>query len=716
MDAQPSAVAAGAKPENTPAQATQDPAPQAKPDLSLKTWEASKLAWHDTPQGRAGIRLFSRGILGAAAFSAGGWYATRSVGMMGYEFYPDVERRTPYGKYLRENVKMPLKIIARTIDEVAGKPIKWAVTAATGNEHLGERAVRFRPMSAKFSGRFNNTFGRSLGEEVIGITFDFFSASIGDAFGRDIADALDPNVKKSWQDDKGHIKPGEAVKTLGKTAWRYVTYNGGEDWAVALPYAYFMKGQRALLNRVSPGFKFDANDGLNGASFKVDKNANIIGNYNAVGAFDLQSRFTVYNMGTLLYREAYDWVGNLLKGNPTHLYGDPYEKREGRGIFEKASEVTKWMARGVVKGFIVMTPSVPFFWITRTPQTKYKATFINPTDQSMLTYSLGNEDDPSKLQNGLLKGLVRTRHKEGKVDFTENSPVGFRKFIGELGPDSPNGWKPIGSPSVSLNPLQHGVDLNSSQYNHGIVSSVMQPFGKANDTLREKYRNSLVNYKVAAPEMSRFINASISYTPYMYMKAEMAHMYDTGKMDMAAERLIDGAAKLNMGEFKAGLGEVWNTILQRPLKDPAREAEAIRRIHSDTSAPDAELVSGADEFRKKQEEEARRKAAEENAVKKDLHGTATDNSLDAPLSFNSTPSTTTMGAVTPTANFTAPSASPAAYHDQLSWQERMVQGKKPSEKSDVYSQSLARPPVSHAEKQKMQEILAAAVPPTNSKH
>ena len=675
------------------------------------------MAWHDTPQGRAGVRLFSRGLMGASFFAAGGWYATGKVGMKGYDFLPEVERRIPYGKYLRENVTMPLKVIARTIDEVAGRPIKWAVTAISGSESLGERAVRFRPMSVKYSGRFNNTRGRSLGEEIIGITFDFFSASIGDALGRDIADTLDPNVKKTWQDDKGHIIPKEYAKTAAKTAWRYVSYNGGEDWAVALPYAYFMKGQRSLLNHVSPGFKFDANEGLNGASFKVDNKANIIGNYNAVGAADLQSRFTVYNIGTLLYREAYDWLGNQFKGNPTHIYGDPYEKRQPMNILDKAGEVAKWMARGAVKGTITMTPSVPFFWITRTPQTKYKATFINPADQSMLTYSLGNENDPTKLQNGLVKGLLNTRHAEGKVDFTANSPVGFRQYTGEVTAISPNGWRPIGSPSIDLNPLQHGVDLHSSQYNHGVVSSIMQPFGKANDAARTTLRSTLTGIGIAEPEMARFVNASISYTPYMYMKAEMAHMYDTGKMDMAAERMINGAAKLNGSEFKAGLGEVWNTILQRPLKDPAREAEGLRRIHSDTSPPDSEVVSAAEDFNKQQAEEAKRKAAAEEAARHEAKTSEVDHALNtpAPLSFNTVPAVTTMGAVAPSANFNAPSA---GYHGQLSWQERMVQGKAPSQKTttDAYAESMARPPVSYAEKQKMQEVLAAAVPPTNSKH
>jgi len=82
------------------------------------------------------------------------------------------------------------------------------------------------------------------------------------------------------------------------------------------------------------------------------------------------------------------------------------------------------------------------------------------------------------------------------------------------------------------------------------------------------------------------IDASFSYYPYMYAKGETALLWDDGKMDMAAERMIDGATKLNWGEFKAGAGEVWRSFLHKPLADPTREAEGQRRLLLDRSPPD----------------------------------------------------------------------------------------------------------------------------------
>lgn len=681
---------------------------------SLAEWDKSKLPWNETPQGRLQIRSFSRGILGAAAFAWGGWYASKEHGLRGYEFFSDVEKNTPYLRFVQENIKYPLNIVARSFDEFAGRPIKWAVEAITHNPETAEKAVRFRPMSLKFSGRFNKTGGRSLGEEAVGITFDFFCASIGDALGRDLADLEDKNIKKKWIDDKtGDVKPVQALQSLGKTLWRYATYNGGEDWAVALPYAYFMKAQRAVLNKVSPGFKFDANESLNGAAFKVNDEAKIIGNYNAVGAFDLQSRFTVYNIGTLMYREAYDWAAQALKGKPINIYGDPYAKHQNRELSDNVADVAKWAARSAVKGFLTMTPAVPFFWITRTPQTKYKATFINPENQSMLTYSLGNQHAPDKPQYGLVKGLLSTRHIEGGSNFTPDAPVGFRKYTGVIDPvHSPNGWKAIGTPSVGFNPLYHGFDPHDPSHSKGIVSGVMNGVGRVNDDLRRSVRSAFDPY-IPPKDMARFVNASISYTPYMFAKAETARLFDTGKMDLATERMIDGAAKLNFSEFKEGLGEVWRSVLQQPLKDPKREAEALRRITLDTSAADADATSSAEDHKRLQEEEAKRKQALSHVREDSLQDMVTHTPAERAVKFGDK-FNTQVGAITPANQFAGPTHT--HYHDQLSWQDRLIQGRKPSEKQNVYEDAKNRPPVSHADKQRMQEILAAAVPPTNSKH
>lgn len=679
----------------------------ASADLSSASWRKSHLALHETWYGRAAMRSFSRGILGAAAFAWGGHYASRSQGLKGTvfnreigqfeqrEYSFDFSKENHNNWFVRKNWNKPLVVIARGIDEVVARPLRWAATVVTGDRDVGERFVRFRPMSMKYSGRFSDAVGgRSLGEEVIGITFDFFCASIGDAFGRDVVDFFDPNAKKSWIDNNNNIRPGEALKTAGKTAWRYLTYNGGEDWAVAIPYAYFMKAQRSALNKLSPGFKLDANESGNGTAYKVakvrDENGNIvgskvIGDYNFVGAMDLQSRFTVYNIGTLMYREAYDWVGNRLRGIPTNLYGDPNVHHEHHGLRDTATGLAKWAARSIVKGTMVMTPAVPFFWITRVPQGSYKGTFIDPTDQSMLTYSKGNEHDPSLPQYGLVKELLETRaqdpYYQGKTKFHDQMPVGFRKFTGVIDPiHSPNGWRAIGSPSVGINPFHGGFEAYNYPYKRGVMSTIMRPIGKLNNAVRTRFRHSMEPH-VGPVAMSRFINASASYTPYMYMKAETANLFDNGKMDMAAERMIDGAFSLNKKEFKAGLGEVWRSMLQQPLRDPVREAQAQYRIKADTSAADASLRAPADVI----EEDQRIRAIEAKEKGEDTNTPDLNN-----------------------ANGTAPQAN-------IPWEQRVIQGRS-SQKADGYAAAMAPSTISNAEREKMRKFLTEAVPPSNSRH
>ena len=265
------------------------------PDLSVSKWNR-KQAWNSGPGGRALIRVFSRGALGAAFFAAGGWYVSKQGGgMVGYKAIANSSVDFKTGMkgfatiYEKHGFRKPLQYVARAIDEVVGRPIK-AMAGFFGADSP-EYWVKFRPTTARFDEPMP---GRSLGEEAVGITFDFFSASVGDALGRDIADNLDPNNKKTfWKDEKGHNSLWAFITNSEKALWRYVSYNGGEDWAVAIPYAYYLRGQRNLINHFSPGFIYDSDRSLNGGSFKYKGNQ-VVGNYNLEGMLDLQGRFTAY--------------------------------------------------------------------------------------------------------------------------------------------------------------------------------------------------------------------------------------------------------------------------------------------------------------------------------------------------------------------------------------------------------------------------------------
>lgn len=550
-------------------------------DISRHMWENSKhSAWNESPQGRAVIRLFSRGVMGAAFFTAGG-LLTRKW-MTGENQYSAL-------KSFSEQ-KNPLQFIAKGIDTFVGKPIEAGVSAFAGRE-AGMRAVRFRP--TKYATFGNQMRGRSLGDEAVNITFDFFSASVGDALGRDIATILDPNVKKSWVDDKGSIDYGKAAQGVGKSLFRYVTYNGGEDWAVAIPYAYFMKAQRSLINKASPGFQYDFDRQLNGGSFKMKDNK-IVGNFNKEGMLDLQSRFTAYNVGTLMYREVYDHVENMLTGKKSSLYGAADKDKSHYTFMDKAAEVGKWMLRSAVKGTIVMTPAVPFFWSTRTPQTKHRGMFIDPEHGTLGMPPSGSKAMGDTIHaNSTLPSAGSTvdywRYNErfGVANMQKHGISSGRTTIGNVNPllVTPNRFD---AHRYSFGPVDSVFnEIGRANYKaaHG-MSKVMAPVDQALSGITHPVKEFLgVTDHTSGRFMRPMTYAALSYTPYMYAKAEFANLWDNGKMDLSAERMIDGLTKLNWGEFKKGAHEVYNTVLYRPLPEPEREAEAKRRMVLDTSPP-----------------------------------------------------------------------------------------------------------------------------------
>lgn len=563
------------------------------PRLTSDAWKDSRnTAWSSTMHGRIAIRAFSRGLLGAAFFAAGGLLTTKW--MAGKNAYD-------HGKTFLEQ-KNPLQRVAKVIDFAIGKPI-YLLAEKIAGEQAAINFVRFRP--TKYRGMQGNlpADGRSLGSEVVNVTFDFFAASIGDALGRDLADMVDPHNQKPWRDEDGHLDLAGAVKKAGKRAFRYVTYNGGEDWAVSIPYVYFMKAQRRVIDRISPGFKYDSDRALQGGSFKVDDNCKVIGGYGTAGAIDLQTRFTFYNIGTLMYREVYNHIADKLQGKPSSLYGAPDADKSDKTLTQRfVVDPFKWTLRSAVKGIIYMTPSVPLFWITRSPQHRSKGVFVNQK-RGILEHSTGSRI------NSLRVHELKDPTNEMFV------PKGTRLFYSNYD-NKTNTWHPETVPAATFpNPFDEHFSPFTT---HGdITDRVFDGMGYRNSKFNEKITNSKLlndvdrrlseyNEKIKAqggPEygpldfrkalginfteqyVNKLVNATISYTPYMASKAEFANMWDDGKMDLAAERLIDGATHFNWGEFKAGAGEVWHSILRRPLADPAREAEAQRRIELDSSAP-----------------------------------------------------------------------------------------------------------------------------------
>jgi len=698
-------------------------------DLTQKTWDESVTAkpWMSDPKSRLAVRAFSRGIMGAAFFTAGGMVARKW--MRGY----DVTK-----SFSEQSHKNPLQFMAKLIDNVVGAPIEATVKAITGDEVTAAKAVLFRPTFYPGTRHVGGgrTWGRSLGNEVVDITFDFFCASVGDAFGRDIVGFFDPNVKKEWMDDKGHIIAPKAIDATIKRLFRYVTYNGGEDWAVAIPYAYFMKGQRKLLNNFSPGFKYDFDQAKNGGSFKMGGNpvvngqldhnhhSQVTGTYALEGMLDLQNRFTVYNIGTMMYREMYDYVGNRIHGRVDHLYGAPDRPDDPKmGVLQRMEQVAKWMTRSAVKGVMIMTPSVPFFWITRATQSKHRGLFIHP-EHGMMTRK--DDTDPTGLKNIPIEASDSSYNKEhiGKPVYYshyDHQAIHTQKRpyirIGPMNPSTanPSTWPSKIDPAFAnyagqkFSPYKEGAGISDKIFN-GIgagqqrVAKQLTPLAHWADNhsgaLGARIKQS---WGVPATDSftrftQPFARASMSYTPYMYAKAEFANLWDSGKMDYAAERMIDGAFGLNWHEFKAGTSEVFNAMLHKPFADPNREVEAQRRIQIDTTAPE---IFTDEQFKAQKTEEAQEFRTEEKDAAKVKH-------LEAEGKRNS----------------------------PLSWKERVVSSQKPADKDEQknadpltsmgysgngdplksmgYSKNTPQKSGNYADQEAMRKALEELSPPTNA--
>ena len=590
--------------------------------LAGNPWGTEHKHWTQTVKGKLAIRLFTRGIVGSAFFAIGQIMAGK--GMQGY--HPDRPVRS-LAKGSR--LKTFMHNIAWAVDKAVGAPIQKAVTLATGDPEKGLHAVTFRHQRQVFDGKQLST-GRSLGSEVVNITFDFAMASIGNGLGDEIAYGIfDPKTRASWLKN-GHFDPLHALKRAAKGVWKILSYRQGEDWAVAIFYAYYMKAQHKLIDTyVAPGFNHDFVRGHNGGSVIVNDKGKIVGNYQLAGALDLQGRFTVYNIGTLIFRETYNKIGKALVGWKNKGFGAPeiaWPKTPGEAIHtaaESTVDTAKYLIRSAIKGTIIMTPSVPFFWMWRTPQSKYRGVAIHPEygPVSILNPNYNPRDPSSRraLNVTASRELFQTHYGlephvvdsiggpgdkaffRSRRDITLPSKHPFADIPDPAAPGGVRHFDPFGNHHYDFakGPKQGGL---YSALNKGF-NMVLNPLGRLN------YKANQAIKPVAMPFASTFsknestqrrfsrtyTDAAFAYTPYFAIKTDvMGNLYDNAQMNMSIDRAVDGVFHLNLGEVKAGFQEVLSTLKRKPLADPKRAAkvEAARQNKPDDSSPRTAHVPG----------------------------------------------------------------------------------------------------------------------------
>ena len=500
--------------------------------------------WNSHTLGRVLIRLFSRGIMGATLYTVG-------VAAVRKQFNPDLLPLNQLGSF----AQYPLRYVARGIDKVVGTPIKayakW-ISPAERAEELAHKAVWFRDTAYfGYSDASGLIKGRGLGHEATAMTFDFAMGSIGDAWGRRIADLADPNIDNEWYKD-GKFDVKRFGKDVANAAWTIISKNQGEDWAAAIPYVYQMRWQRQAINKLWPGFVYTSDRSLNGGSWLMDKDGKITNSFSAAGALDLQFRFTGYNWYTLMFRDGYDALANTLhnwqQGKPPTI---TLPQHPIEGTIEGIATATRYVLKSAIKAGIYMMPAVPFFWAFRTPQTKYKGVGIHldpATGEGVLATTLNEQGRP-----------VPYYYYEGTL--TRHTPVQASQIT-------------LGANGPALTHGDFGAHFNpyDAQHARGWFDKAVRPFGVASNAYAKFMDRNLTRFGMNFSKNAVYdwANASISYTPYMIAKAETALRWSHEGMDHAINTFIDGVFGLNLGKVKAGLHDIREEIAA-PLRSEKKE-------------------------------------------------------------------------------------------------------------------------------------------------
>lgn len=529
-----------------------------------------------TTSGRIATRMITRGLMGAGFFAYGNYavrkylwdYRPNNPIFMEYKLNNPVTLRDQSGNI--NLVRAFLHGASRFFDTIYGQPIYHlvkAVSPAERAEELAQKAVWFR--NRNLYSPFNQIPGRSIGQEVTSVSFDFAMASAGDAWGRNIVNMLDPALPAYYYNDDGTFSPSKFAKGTAESAWKILSYSQGEDWAVALPYVYQCRYQRQALNNAFKGFKRDSDLGLNGGSHMINRDGFITGSYAKAGALDLQLRFTGYNVLTLMFRNAHDAAGEVLDGlwnagvhlRDIHVPDDPISATIGF-----AGDALRYVAKSTIKAGIYMTPAVPFFWTVRVPQFKSRGAAIYNANQETesAVQVTGQPIDPKD---------PATR---GQISTTFYTPT-REKLLPENYKDLYIGMRKLDRSNTDLTP-----DFNPYGREHlrGVFDKALNPLGEFCDTATNRINTTLDKYQLymdKAPSLLRrgvittagdrrdfvqtFVNASTSYTPYMIAKAETAIRWDNPLMDDAIYRFIDGIMGLDVNKTKQGLKDIQDLIV-----------------------------------------------------------------------------------------------------------------------------------------------------------
>ncbi len=487
--------------------------------------------WGESYWGRTWLRLWGRFVVGTAFFAAAQLYGNKEL-----------------TGYVGEKPKNPLQWVSYAIDKTVGR----GLTAIFGKN----AAVFHETRDFGYKNKDGSVkMGRSLGHEAVSVTFDFAAMSTGDYMTRYLVGLFDPQGRTRWVKN-GHIDLAGGLKELGKTLFKSITYASGEDMFVALPYVYYMKLSRHLINKFSPGFKYDSDHTQFGGAFKVNDKKQVIGDYNMEGIVDITGRFSVYNTGTKMFRDLYAFA----EGKVSHLwYGGADKKNEPKKppvtLTSAMKNSVRYTLVTTTKMMFLMIPSAFLFAVLRTPQYK-KGNYgllVDP-ERGMV----GNLKEQNILGRDVFTNKMYTDSNAAPWYSKITNPIG--KMAYDVGEAYEKGFQKAHIPEiVEVTPLAKALGY---------------PEGK----------------RLIDTFSHRYVDAAISYTPYFVVKSDwMTAYYDTNRTNFVLGGFYDslwGMTKatlsFNGAKIKSSAQEVkkwWHESLLAMLKQPSPNYELqIQRV------------------------------------------------------------------------------------------------------------------------------------------
>lgn len=491
-------------------------------------WKDKQEPWASSFAGRLAIRSFTRGVLGALFFAAGSHLATTR--MEGYD--PNAalfKKKTDTGDVSGQ--KNNVQRIAKLFDLLDDKLIR-RVTKTTDIKRFGHSSVADK--------------SRSLGEDAVMGNLGFAMATVGDALGGKLIAIMDPHTKASWRMEDGSISiPAFAKSIVTSTANIFMAQMA--DWAVAVPYAYQKQWQRNIINRFSPGFAEDSLSGRNGSTFKLDKDGGIKGTYAWESFLDFQGRFTMYNIGTMMYRDTLNASRKFIDHiqHPEKYKNTAATQPAGAGMYNQSHNslynAARYMATTLTKGLLIMTPTVPLFSAVRILQNKAQWRDRKPHSAAFFPTTPSKEHPlPYKEIDLFDAGFDKENIKSANI----NGVIIDEKVFKEYGYGSD--FKPYGKQTVKtgLDAIANQTGKASAAFATGAVN--------ISDTARKKGIWGFKRSHDAKYFGKSFSDAAFAYTPYIFAKAELMDRWNTGRMNLALDALFDGITSFNKTKVKDG--------------------------------------------------------------------------------------------------------------------------------------------------------------------